>query len=82
MYAITGATGNTGKTIVEKLLAHWEKVRLIGRDASRLEPMVQKGAETFVADLTDATALTKAFTGMRAVYAMIPHNLTSNDVRS
>jgi uncharacterized protein YbjT (DUF2867 family) len=80
MYAITGATGNTGSAIAAKLLARGEKVRVIGRDASRLAGFVQKGAEAFVADVTDAAALTKAFTCAKAVYAMIPPNVAAPDV--
>ncbi len=80
MYAITGATGNTGSVIAAKLLGRGEKVRVIGRDASRLGGFVQKGAEAFVADVTDAAALTKAFTGAKAVYAMIPPNPAAPDV--
>jgi uncharacterized protein YbjT (DUF2867 family) len=80
MYAITGATGNTGSVIAAKLLGRGEKVRVIGRDASRLAGFAQKGAEAFVADVADATALTKAFTGAKAVYAMIPPNPSAPDV--
>jgi uncharacterized protein YbjT (DUF2867 family) len=80
MYVITGATGNTGSMIAAKLLGQGEKVRVIGRDASRLGGFVQKGAEAFVADVTDAAALTKAFTGAKAVYAMIPPNPAAPDV--
>jgi uncharacterized protein YbjT (DUF2867 family) len=80
MYAIVGATGNTGKIIAESLLARGEKVRAIGRNADRLASLVKKGAEPFVADATDAAALTKAFAGARAVYAMIPPNLPAPDV--
>ena len=47
MYAIIGASGNTGSVVAGKLLAHGEKVRVIGRDAKRLEGLVQKGAEAF-----------------------------------
>ncbi|MGH9455570.1 MAG: NAD(P)H-binding protein, partial [Terriglobia bacterium] len=79
MYVITGAAGNTGRVIAEKLLASGEKVRAMGRDPSRLEPFVQKGAEVFVADVTDASALTKAFTGTQAVYVMIPPNMAASD---
>ena len=82
MFAITGATGNTGSVIAEKLLAQGEKVRVIGRDAGRLARYVQKGAEAFVADITDAAALRRAFEGARAVYAMIPPNFVTPDVRS
>lgn len=79
MYAIAGATGNTGNVIAAKLLAAGEKVRAIGRDASRLAPLAQQGAEPFIADVTDAAALTKAFAGARAVYVMIPPNAATPD---
>jgi uncharacterized protein YbjT (DUF2867 family) len=82
MYVITGATGNTGRVITEKLLAKGEKVRVIGRDAKRLERFTQKGAEAFVADETNRSALTKAFSGAKAVYALIPPNLAAPDVRA
>lgn len=81
MYAIIGATGNTGSVIAEKLLAHKEKVRVIGRDAKRLEGLVQKGAEAFVAEVTDKDALIRAFSGAKAVYLMIPPNPASPGVR-
>jgi uncharacterized protein YbjT (DUF2867 family) len=81
MFAILGATGNTGGVIAEKLLAQGEKVRVIGRDGGRLNRFVQQGAEAFVADITDAAALTKAFDSVREVYALIPPNTTSSDVR-
>jgi uncharacterized protein YbjT (DUF2867 family) len=81
MYIITGATGNTGSVVAEKLLARGEKVRVIGRDAKRLERFTQKGAEAFVADATDAGALTKAFSGAKAAYAMIPPNIGAPNVR-
>jgi uncharacterized protein YbjT (DUF2867 family) len=80
MYAITGATGNTGSVIATKLLARGKKVRVIGRDARRLEDFVRRGAEAFVADVTDAAALTNAFTGAEAVYAMIPPNPGAPDI--
>ena len=77
MYAITGATGNTGSAIANHLLAQGGKVRVIGRSADRLQSF--KGAEAFVADITDAGALTRAFSGAEAVYAMIPPHLTSDN---
>jgi uncharacterized protein YbjT (DUF2867 family) len=82
MYVITGATGNTGSIVAEKLLAKGEKVRVVGRDAKRLERFTQKGAEAFVADATDAGALTRAFGGAKAAYAMIPPNIGAPDVRA
>jgi uncharacterized protein YbjT (DUF2867 family) len=82
MYVITGATGNTGSVVAEKLLAQAEKVRVVGRNPKRLEPFTQKGAEPFVADVADAAALTSAFAGAKAVYAMIPPDMASPDYRA
>ena len=82
MYAITGATGNTGSVVARNLLAKGEKVRVIGRSAERLESLTRLGAEAFVCDLADSATLTKALTGARAVYAMIPPNLTSPGYRA
>jgi uncharacterized protein YbjT (DUF2867 family) len=81
MYAIIGASGNTGSVVAGKLLAHGEKVRVIGRDAKRLEQLVQKGADAFVANVADAASLTKAFSGAKAVYLMIPPNPAIPNVR-
>ncbi len=82
MYVITGATGYTGSVAADKLLATGAKVRVIGRDAKRLERFTKKGAEAVVADATDAAALEKAFSGARAVYALIPPNVSAADVRA
>jgi uncharacterized protein YbjT (DUF2867 family) len=64
------------------LLEAKQKVRVVGRDPKRLEKFTQKGAEPFIADVTDAGALTKAFAGAKAVYALIPPNLGAPDVRA
>lgn len=81
MYVITGATGNTGSVVAKTLLAKGQSVRAVGRSADHLKALASRGAEPFVCDLTDQGALTKAFTGARAVYAMIPPSLTSQDYR-
>ena len=82
MYVITGATGYTGSVAAERLIASGAKVRVIGRDAKRLERFSKKGAEAVVADMTDAAALEKAFSGARAVHALIPPNISAPDVRA
>ena len=81
MYVITGATGNTGNVVARKLLADGHTVRVIGRSADRLATLTGEGAEPFVCAVTDASTLAKAFSGARAVYAMIPPNMTSEDFR-
>lgn len=81
MYVVTGATGNTGSVVARTLLAKKQTVRVIGRNAGRLTPLVAAGAEPFVCDLSDEPVLAKAFTGAHAVYAMIPPHPTADDYR-
>ena len=82
MYVITGASGNTGSIAATQLLDRNEHVRVVGRSADRLEPFTARGAEPFVCDVNDAAALTKAFSGAKAVYAMIPPSMTSEHYRA
>lgn len=82
MYVVLGATGNTGSIITNSLLTKGERVRVVGRDASRLARFVHKGAEAFTANVTDAAAVTQALTGARAAYLMLPPSLTSLDYRA
>ena len=72
MYVILGASGNTGSMIANSLLLKGKKVRVMGRDAGRLQRFVGKGAEAFTADMSDAAALIEAFSGARAAYLLLP----------
>src|SRR5258707_11217855 len=67
-YVILGASGHTGSIIANSLLLKGEKVRVVGRDAGRLERFVRKSAEAVTANVSDAAALTKAFSAADAVY--------------
>jgi uncharacterized protein YbjT (DUF2867 family) len=82
MYVILGATGNTGKIVAETLLDSGQKVRVVGRSKGRLEGFTVLGADVFEANVADSAALTKAFTGAKAVYALVPPNMTSTDYRA
>lgn len=82
MIVITGATGNTGSAAADSLLAKGEKVRVLGRDASKLERFTSKGAEPFVANAENANEMARAFEGADAAYLVIPsQGLHSDDVR-
>src|ERR1700688_1376797 len=72
MYVILGASGNTGSIVANFLLSAGKKLRVVGRESGRLQRFVDKGAEAFTADMSDAAALTKAFTGARAAYLLLP----------
>ncbi len=82
MIVITGATGNTGRPAAETLLAKGEKIRVIGRDQSKLQPFAARGAETFVGNAEDAQAMAAAFQGADAVYLMLPPNMQAEDYRA
>lgn len=80
MIVVTGATGHTGRTTAEILLARGQKVRALGRTAAKLEALTGRGAEAFPCDILDVAALTKAFAGAESVYAMVPPDIKSEDV--
>jgi uncharacterized protein YbjT (DUF2867 family) len=78
-YAITGATGNTGKPITSGLLKEGHNVRIISRDAEKARELTDLGAILYQGDSSDPELLKKAFTGADAVYAMIPFNTLAED---
>jgi uncharacterized protein YbjT (DUF2867 family) len=82
MIVITGATGHTGKPATETLLAKGEKVRVIGRDAFKLKPFVNAGAEAFIGNVEDPSSMTKAFEGATAVYLVLPEDVSQDDLRA
>jgi uncharacterized protein YbjT (DUF2867 family) len=79
MYAVLGATGNTGAVVAKKLLDMGERVRAVGRDAFKLGPLTELGAETVIADVHDAAALSKALAGAKGAYLMIPPQVKAAD---
>jgi uncharacterized protein YbjT (DUF2867 family) len=79
MYVVIGASGNTGHIVATNLLTRGQKVRVVGRNSAHLQPLTSTGAEPFIADVTDAGALAKAFHGADAAYVMIPPDITSLD---
>jgi uncharacterized protein YbjT (DUF2867 family) len=82
MYAILGATGNTGSVVARKLLDRGKRVRVIGRDNKKLAPFVSRGADAFAADVLDTDGLSRAFAQAQGVYVLIPPDLGSPDYRA
>jgi uncharacterized protein YbjT (DUF2867 family) len=72
MYAVIGATGNTGRVVAQELLAEGLSVRVIGRSADRLAPFVARGAEAAVGDVSDAEFVARVCDGVGGVYHLIP----------
>jgi uncharacterized protein YbjT (DUF2867 family) len=82
MIVVTGATGRTGGAAARVLLAQGEKVRVVGRDAKKLEAFVRNGAEAFVGNVEDPASMTKAFEGADAVYLVVPEDASQEDLRA
>jgi uncharacterized protein YbjT (DUF2867 family) len=72
MYAITGITGRVGGAAARALLAAGLPVRAVPRNAAKGAPWAAHGCEVALADMTDAAALTTAFTSAQAVFPLIP----------
>src|SRR5258708_34048300 len=81
LMVITGATGHIGHLIAEKLLAQNKKVRVIGRDANKLKPFGDKGAEVFVGNVENTDEMCRALQGAKAVFLMIPPDYKSDNYR-
>ncbi|MHB8483897.1 MAG: SDR family NAD(P)-dependent oxidoreductase [Nitrospiria bacterium] len=82
MIVITGATGNIGKPLAEKLLSKGQKVRVVGRSKERLKSLIEKGADPFIGSVEDSSEMARAFSGAKAIFAMIPPDLTAKDTRA
>ena len=81
MYVLMGANGNITSKVAKRLLDQGKRVRVIGRDAGRLRPLKDAGAETAIGSALAARFLTDAFRGADAVYTMIPSDYTTSDHR-
>jgi uncharacterized protein YbjT (DUF2867 family) len=72
MYAITGITGQVGGVVARLLLASGHNVRAVVRDPKKGESWAAQGAEVALADMNDAAALQRAFTGTQGVFILLP----------
>lgn len=77
LIVILGATGNTGRAIIQRLGGH--RVRGVARSADKL---AQLGVEARAGDFLDREFLTGALRGADAVYAMTPGDPTAGDYRA
>ncbi len=72
-YLVTGATGKTGRAVVEQLLGHGARVRaLVHRVDSRSEELRAAGAEVVCADLFDPVAVRTAMADAQRMYYVPP----------
>ena len=79
IYVVLGATGHTGKPITLGLLEKKHTVRIVSRHADKATDLIQKGAQHFAGDSTDAAFLSKVFAGADALYTLIPFDAAAPD---
>ena len=74
---VTGATGNVGRGVVERLLAAGVRVRatVTPGSAGEVSPPVGSSPELVVFDFTDASTWRTAFEGVEQVFLMRPPHL-------
>ncbi|MEH6826025.1 MAG: NAD(P)-binding oxidoreductase [Motiliproteus sp.] len=77
---VVGASGATGRLLVEQLLAQGEKVKIIVRSVDRLPDLLKQNdqlmiTEASLLEMTDAELL-KHVQGCRAVASCLGHNLS------
>jgi uncharacterized protein YbjT (DUF2867 family) len=74
MYAITGITGKVGGAVARTLLSAGQRVRAVVRDADKGKAWSDLGCEVAIAEMEDAQALTRAFSGVAGVFILPPPN--------
>ena len=77
MYAVVGATGNSGRAVVKELGSLGEKPLSIVRNADKAKDVLGPGAKIAIAELDDRAGLTKALAGTKRVFIVTGHNPSS-----
>ena len=73
LFLITGATGRTGRGVVDALLERGHRVRaMVHREDDRSRALAEAGAEIAVADLHDLHAMSAALQGVSGAYFCHP----------
>jgi uncharacterized protein YbjT (DUF2867 family) len=67
-YLITGATGNIGSLVVERLIAVGERPCVFVRDAKRARALFGERVEIRVGDLAETASVTAALAGIDSVF--------------
>jgi NAD(P)H dehydrogenase (quinone) len=72
IFAVTGITGQVGGVVARTLLAAGKSVRAVVRSAEKGAVWTKQGCEIAIADMTQANALTTAFSCAHAVFVLLP----------
>jgi uncharacterized protein YbjT (DUF2867 family) len=78
MYAVVGATGNTGRAVVKELKGLGESPVCVVRNADKAKEVLGADTKTAIAELDDRAAMQKALTGAKRVFIVTGHNPKSD----
>jgi uncharacterized protein YbjT (DUF2867 family) len=79
MYVISGATGNTGKVAVKRLLRAGQRVRALVRNVDKASDLAALGADVVAVDLSDRAGLERALQGATGWYLLSPPDMGAKD---
>jgi len=79
MYAVVGATGNTGRAVVKELKSLGENPVCIVRNPDKAKEGLGADTKTAMAELDDRAGLQKGLAGAKRVFIVTGHNPKSAD---
>ena len=79
MYAVIGATGNTGRAVVKELKGLGEDPLCVVRNADKAREVLGAGAKIAVADVGDRAGMEQALKGIKRVFVVTGHNPQSGE---
>jgi uncharacterized protein YbjT (DUF2867 family) len=79
MYTVAGVTGHTGSAVAEALHAKGQPIRVVVRDEAKGAAWKSRGAEVAVASVDDEAALTRALSGVKGAYVLLPPDAVTTD---
>jgi NAD(P)H dehydrogenase (quinone) len=74
MYAVVGATGNTGREVVRELKGLNEDPTCVVRNANKAREVLGADTKTAIAELDDRAGMEKALAGSKRVFIVTGHN--------
>lgn len=74
MYAVVGATGNTGREVVRELKGLNENPTCVVRNADKAREVLGADTKTAIAELDDRAGMEKALAGSKRVFLVTGHN--------
>ncbi|WIY82237.1 NmrA family NAD(P)-binding protein [Propionimicrobium sp. PCR01-08-3] len=80
MYVVAGATGRVGSAVARQLLSEDAEVRALVRRQVDADGWEAQGAGARIVSLDDRSTLTEALAGCAGFFALLPFDLTTNDL--